>query len=473
MKHSSASTILIPGSLAALAIAALVLWASMGRSGFVEARIPGSDQEPLIAPAEPAESLVPPEPGQPKRFEGKPSQLVGSWPCFRGPHRDGILADSTPLARQWPSGGPKVLWSIKLLGPGHAGAAVAGGRVYVLDYDVEAQADAMRCFSLDDGREIWRNGYPVEVSENHGMSRTVPAVFEDCVVSLGPKCQVACWDAGTGKCRWLLDMVLKYRTKVPSWYAGQCPLVDEDRVILAPAGSAFLVAVDCRSGKVLWESPKVRNWDMTHVSIASLELGGQRMYVYCGSGGVAGISARDGSVLWETTAWVGNMATCPTPVPVGDGKIFFTSGYNAGSLMLQLNEQGGRITASPLWRLKAKQFESEQHTPIFVAGHLFGVRTKAGGEQLVCMSLDGKEVWNSGSQKFGRGPYLAANGLLYALSDEGLLVMAEATPAAYRPLGQFRALEGAVDAWAPLALASGRLILRDLTRMVCLNVAEK
>lgn len=463
----------VPGALAVVAVAVLLYWVGMSRSGYVEARVPGLDEEPLITLGGPAGAAEAPKAGEPKRFDGQPSQLTGRWPGFRGAQRDGIVADTTRLARRWPAEGPKVLWSVALLGPGHAGPAVDGGCVYVLDYDVEAQADTMRCFSLDDGREIWRNSYPVAVSENHGMSRTVPAVWEDCVVSLGPKCHVACWDTATGKCRWLLDLVLQYRAKVPSWYAGQCPLVEDGRVILGPVGDAFLVAVDCRSGKAVWESPKARNWHMTHVSIAPMEFAGQRMYVLCASGGVAAISARDGSELWETSAWVGNMATCPTPVPVGDGKVFFTGGYNAGSLMLQLKQHGDLIAVEPLWRLKAKQFESEQHTPILYNGHLYGARTRAGGEQLVCLDLQGKEMWNSGSQKIGRGPYLIANGLLYALSEDGLLVMAEATPEAYRPLGQFQAIQNATDAWAPMAMASGRLILRDLTRMVCLDVTEQ
>ena len=134
--------------------------------------------------------------------------------------------------------------------------------------------------------------------------------------------------------------------------------------------------------------------------------------------------------------------------------------------------ESGRIAAKPLWRLKAKQFESEQHTPLFFDGHLYGVRTKAGGEQLVCLDLNGKEAWNSGSRKFGRGPYMIANGLLLALADNGLLTMAEATHESFRPLGQFQVFDQAVDAWAPMAFASGRLLLRDLTRLSCIHLTS-
>ncbi len=49
-------------------------------------------------------------------------------------------------------------------------------------------------------------------------------------------------------------------------------------------------------------------------------------------------------------------------------------------------------------------------------------------QQLVCLDLTGKELWNSGRDKFGSAPYLIADGLIYAMNDEGLLTMAEATP---------------------------------------------
>ena len=467
MKNSLPGTI-IPGVLAVVGIVLLSLWMRTGSIDALALRRPGLDQPKTPLPAE---HLVPPVAGEPIASEGEPSGLPGAWPWFRGPQLDGIGDDGVRLARPGPEWTPEVLWTVEL-GPGHAGAAVAAGRVFVLDYDTAAEADTMRCFSLDDGREIWRNSYPVAVVESHGMSRTVPAVIGDYVLSIGPRCHVACWDVETGKCRWLLDLVLKYHATVPEWYTGQCPLIDDGRLILAPSGDAFLIAVDYASGEVVWESPKLHNWQMTHSSILPVEFKGRRMYVYCGSRGVAGISATDGSLLWETSDWIGNMATCPTPVPVGDGRLFFCGGYNAGSLMMQLEEQEGRLAAKPLFRLRPRQFASEQHTPIFFEGHLYGVRTQRGGKQLVCIDLEGNEVWNSGTDKFERGPYLIADGLIYVMDSEGLLVVAEATSQGYQPLGRFQVFDDGHDAWGPMALAGGRLILRDLTRMTCLDVAE-
>ena len=339
--------------------------------------------------------------------------------------------------------------------------------------DVDRSADTLRCLSLDDGREIWRNGYPVIVPWSHGRSRTIPAAAGKYVMTIGPQCQAACWDAETGKGLWLIDMVLDYGATVPPWYTGQCPLVDEktDRVILAPGGRALMIAVDYKTGKVIWESPNPHNWAMTHVSIVPIEFAGRKMYVYCGKSGVAGVAAESGEILWETTDWQIGAATCPSPVAVGDGKIFFSGGYNAGSLMLQLTENNGKFEAKTLFRLTAKQFSSEQQTPVLYDGRLYGVRQQ--DKELVCLDLGGKEVWNSGRDKFGSAPYMIADGMIFVMNDDGLLVTAEASPAGYKPIARAQVIDNGYESWGPMAMAAGRLIVRDMTRMVCLRVSEK
>lgn len=394
--------------------------------------------------------------------------LPGSWPGFRGINHDNVCAENVPLLRGWDASGPRRLWSVEV-GEGYAGVAVRNGRVYLLDYDQAAQADTLRCFSLADGTELWRNAYTVEVKRNHGMTRTVPAVTDDAVVTLGPKCHVLCTDAKTGKTRWQIDLVREYGTVVPEWYAGQCPLIDGDRVVLAPGGSALMLSVDLASGKVRWKAPNPAKWQMTHSSILPVTLEGEKMYVYCGSGGVAGISAKDGRILWQTTDWKIDTATVPTPVPVGEGRLFLTGGYDSGSMMLQIKKQGSAFQAQTLFRIPSTTFGSDQQTPIFYQGNIYGVTS---GGQMVCLDLQGQPKWTSSpANRFGLGPYLIADGLLFALNDRGLLTVAEATPTAFRPLAKAQILDGH-ECWGPLALAGGRLIARDFTHLVCLDVAR-
>jgi len=137
--------------------------------------------------------------------------------------------------------------------------------------------------------------------------------------------------------------------------------------------------------------------------------------------------------------------------------------------MLKLTQENGTISAQPVFRLEPEGFGSEQHTPIFYNGYIYGVRPD---KQLTCLDLDGKVVWTSTSvHRFGLGPYTIANGLIYVMNDSGLLTLTEATPNEYVQLAQARLLEGP-DAWGAMAIASGRLILRDMNRMICIDVTE-
>jgi len=420
---------------------------------------------PDAAPARAAAPASGPEPAAAARVP----LLPGLWPGFRGPARDNVARDAGSLSRDWSARPPRLLWSVSV-GEGYAGPAVRAGRVYLLDYDQAGQADTLRCFALSDGRELWRQAYHVVVKRSHGMSRTVPAVTEKWVVTLGPKCHVQCVDALTGQRRWLKDLVAEFGATVPEWYAGQCPLIDRDRAIIAPGGKALMIAVELATGRVLWQTPNPRGWTMTHSSILPVDYGGRRIYVYCASGGVVGVDSGTGRLLWEFPEWVINTATVPSPVHLGGGHLFLTGGYGAGSLVLQLREEGGRMAVTVAARIDPAVFGSEQHTPILHGGHLYGV---ASDGQMACLDLSGRRIWSSGTQnRFGLGPYLLADGLLLILAENGSLVAAEASPAAFNPLGRHAILPEGEEAWAPLALAGTRLLARDLTRLVCVDLGR-
>jgi len=460
--------VLVPFLVAVLGVAAMVIWWNAGSVALVPERIPGLDR-PQGTEGTDASSV--PGSGVLTQGDGKPADLPGSWPHFRGTKYDNIGQPGVALARQWPAGGPKVLWAVDL-GEGHAGPIVRDGRIYVLDYDRDQAADAFRCLSLADGKEIWRFSYPSNIKRNHGMSRTVPAISGKFVVAMGPKCQVTCLDAATGQRQWQIDLVRQFGAAVPPWYAGQCPVIDVDRVILAPGGTdCLMVAVELATGKPIWRTPNPQGWTMTHSSIMPMEFGGRRMFVYCASGGVVGVSADDGALLWQTSEWKISIATVPSPLPLGDGKIFFSGGYNSGALLMQLEAKDGKIAPKPLTRLKPSAFGSTQHTPIVLDGKIYGIREK--DKELVCIDFQGKEIWRSGSEhRFGIGPYLIADGLIFVMNDDGVLTLAEASPAGYKQLARAQVLDGH-DAWGPMALVGGRLLVRDLTRMACLDVSKK
>ncbi len=455
----------VTGSLAILAAAALAVWLRSGSESELKRRVPGQDQSVTGLAASPQGNPV--LAGQLVVSNGQPAALPGAWPQFRGSDRDGISRELLSWSTNWATLPPRQVWSIEV-GEGYAGPAVLAGRVYLMDYDRDQQEDSLRCLSLADGADIWRYGYPVRVKRNHGMSRTVPAVTTGFVVAMGPKCHVVCLEAKTGKLRWGLDLVRDYGSKVPPWYAGQCPLIDGERAILVPAGPQILVlAVDCATGMPLWETPNPHGWKMTHSSIVPMDFAGHKIYLYCASDGVVGVSATDGAILWETADWKIDIATVPSPLVLDNGRIFLSGGYNAGSMMLQLKEENGQVKAETVFRLPPEVFGATQHTPIFYQGYIYGVRPDG---QFVCLDTTGNVRWTSeGVKSFGLGPFLCAGGKIAAMNDSGELRLLEASPAAFHLWTHAQVLKGR-ESWGPMALAGKRLLVRDFTRLTCLEI---
>lgn len=472
MKKSLIADVIPMAFAVAGVISLMYLWLSADAAVSVQERLPGGDNRPanLGQSDEPIKIA-----GTLTQSTGIPSELPGAWPRFRGANYDAISQEPVVLSRTWPAEGPRVLWSVDV-GEGYAGAAVLNGRVYIIDYDQVNHADAIRCLSLDDGREIWRYSYPVRIKRFHGMSRTIPAVTDEYVVTIGPRGHVTCLDAKTGEFRWMLNLVREYGTTVPQWYAAQCPLIDDGKAIIAPGGSVLMMAVDCATGEVVWETPNPNNWVMTHSSIVPMEFGGRRFYIYCGgstnAGGVVGVCAEDGQVLWKTEEWR-IRTNVPTPVVIGEDRVFLSAGYGQydyGCMMLRLVESEGGISTVTEFLHPTSVFGSMQQTPIFYEGYIYGVGMD---RQLICLDLEANVVWASTSANtFGSGPYAIANGLLYVLNDSGILTLVEATPSRYNPLAQAKVLHG-MESWGPLAIASGRLIVRDLTQMVCLDISQQ
>ena len=259
MRQSTIARTITVG-IAVLGVISLYVWLGSDAANELTERVPAPPDE--SSSGEGQDSPIKIE-GTLTRFDGVPADLPGAWPRFRGPNFNAISTEDITPARTWPASGPEVLWSIPV-GEGYAGAAILEGRVYVMDYDRENQADVVRCLSLDDGRDIWRYSYPVKIKRDHGMSRTIPTVTDKYVVTMGPKCHVTCLDSKTGEFRWMFNLVREFNTTVPKWYTSQCPLVEDGKAIIAPAGDVLMMAVDCETGEILWQTPNPDGWIMTH-----------------------------------------------------------------------------------------------------------------------------------------------------------------------------------------------------------------
>ncbi len=415
-----------------------------------------------------------------ENFGDKNSELQETWPRFRGEYFDNISRSPVKLIEKFDPDGPKIKWTANL-GEGHAGPAIYKGKVYLMDYDEELRADMLRCFSLNEGTELWRRWYKVPVKRNHGMSRTVPAVTENFILTIGPRSHVMCLSRSNGEFLWGLNIEAEYGTEIPFWYTGQCPLIDNEKAIIATGGKALMIAVDCKTGNLLWEVPNPDGWAMSHSSIMPFEFEGVKMYVYSAIGGVFGVAAdgpSEGTVIWKSSRW-NHSVVAPSPVCLPDGKIFLSAGYGAGSMAIKLIKSGSGFEVEVLQDYKPVDgIASEQQTPVVFKGHLIGILPKDAGplrNQMVCVNPSDftRMVWTSGQTvRFGLGPFMIADNKIFILSDDGTLTIARPSIQSYTQLDQAKIIDGH-DAWGTLAIADGYLILRDSKTLVCLDIALK
>jgi outer membrane protein assembly factor BamB len=406
------------------------------------------------------------------------SSLKGSWPCFRGAAHDDIAKAALPLnlgATPYP-----VLWKVTT-GEGHAAPIVYQGRVYMLDYDETLSSDMLRCFALETGKELWRRWYRVPMKRNHGFSRTAPAIADGRICTIGPEGHLMCCELKTGKMLWAVDMQKRFQTTVPFWYTGQCPLIDKDVLVAAPAGKdTLLVGFDTATGKVLWATPNTPHFKMSHSSVMPMTLSGKRTYVYAAIGGVCGVSAEGpdrGKLLWTATRWQPNVLA-PSPLQIASDRIFLVAGYGTGGALLKVERSGSGWKADIVDQYKPNEgLSSEQQTPIFYKGHIISIMPKDGGmlrDKLVLFSPNDlhKALWSSGAdERFGLGPYLVINDYVFALKDDGELYVYQTKGEAMQLLKKQRILDG-TDAWGPMAYADGRLLLRDSHNLVCIKISK-
>ena len=477
--------ILITGLSAAIFACALFWWLLAPAPFDLNARVPGMDNRPPMEIR--SDSVVI---GEFFDTMGVVDEIAyGEWPRFRGSDFDNINKDTVRLAESWDTSGPAVVWRTTL-GEGYSGAAVHNGKVFLLDYNERRKADVLRCFSLATGKELWRRWYYVEMKRNHGYSRTIPAVTDKYIVTIGPRSHVMCTDPENGNLLWSHDLEKEYG--IPGWrngqvtpdfFTGQCPLIDNDVAVVAPGIKALMIGIDCATGEVLWKTPNPDSLKMSHGSIMPMTLHGKRMYVYNAVGGVCGVSAEPGDIgklLWVTKAW-SPATTAASPLYVGNNEIAVFGSYGSGGGRIKVNFDGSKFSAETIEIHKANEgISTDQQTPILIDNFVWVVPPANAGElkrQLVCYDKSNlvKPVWSSGKENRygsqGLGPYILKGDKLYLLDDEGTLYLFKIQKNTATLVSSHKIIKGK-EAWGPMALAGKYLIMRDSRNLLCLDVSK-
>ena len=398
---------------------------------------------------------------------------AAEWPQFLGPDRTGTIKDKNFKGTF--GKGPEELWKVDL-GQGFGGASVSKGEVFILDRQ-DDELDIVKCFDLKSGKIKWENSYKNPGRFGYNGSRSIPAVDDKYVFTIGSMGDVVCTDRKSGKTVWKKNLIKDWGSVAESWGFGQSPIVYKDTVIFAPLSlKAGVIALDKATGKEVWKTADIGSKD-GYASPILMNLLGTQMLIQMSSDNVTGINPDSGKELFSWSGYKIKWAI-PAPVKVDDKTLFITGGYEAGSVMIQLRKSGSKISVNEVFRLKSTG--AQIHAPIIHNSHIYGnfnenanLKKRSEKQGLTCIDLKGKTKWKTGeTPNFNRGNVILVNDFMIIMDgDTGELYLAKASPAGFKQISKHKVLDGVgKNIWSPMAYSNGLMVVRDQNEMICLKI---
>ncbi len=399
------------------------------------------------------------------------SSLAEDWPQWRGPERNGISREQG-LLQEWPKAGPKLLWRIAEAGRGYSTPSVVGDRLYLLGNE-GLDNEFVQALSTLDGHRIWSTrlgkvGNPGQ-DPNFPAARSTPTVDGEFLYALSSDGDLACLEINTGAVRWRKNLRTDFGGKPGTWAYAESPLVDGNRVICTPGGGdATIVALNKRTGAVLWKCALPEADEAAYASAVILEAGGVRQYVQLLQKGLVGVEAETGAFLWRfpkaTSRYNANI-----PTPLASGEHVYAASAGTGGGLVKIVRQNDAIKVEQVY------FESKLPTAIGGAIKLGDSLYGTTGSALLCLEFaSGNVKWQERS--LGAASLCYADGRLYMHGENGELALVEPSPEGYREKGRFGppSQPGKVNdmekAWAYPVVANGRLYVRDHGTIWCYDV---
>jgi len=409
-----------------------------------------------------------------------PPPLRADWPAYRGPNSDGISTE-TGIATKWPAAGPKKMWTTPT--PlGFSSFTVAGGKAYtVVTRDFQgAPQETVVALNADTGKELFSFAIGIAKYDGGGDSgtptnkggdgaRSTPTLDGGKVYAISANLAVVCHDAATGKRIWARNIKNEHAGVQIRWQSAASPVIDGNLLFMAGGGPGqALLALDKNTGKTVW---KGQDDVMTHSTPAVATILGVRQVIFFTKRGLVSVVPATGSVLWRYDfPW--STSTAISPVVCGD-IVYCSAGYGVGAGAVKLTKTGSAFTATEIYRVSGtKPLANHWSTPVFNDGYLYGMFQfkEYGSGALKCVeAATGKVIWEK--EGFGPGNVTLVDGHLLALSDDGQLVLVEATPKAYTEVARAKVLSG--KCWSTPIFSGGRVYARSTKEGICLDLSSK
>lgn len=383
------------------------------------------------------------------------------WPQFLGPDRNGIYRGPA-LKETWGASGPRVVWR-KQIGQGLSGPVVVQNRL-ILFHRV-ANREVVEAVDARTGLPQWQQAYPTSYRDDFGFDegpRAVPVVADGVVYTFGAEGQLHATDLGTGRKIWSEDTMRRFGVPKGFFGAAGSPLVEGETVIANIGGkNAGIVAFDAKNGKVLWTAT---DEPASYSSGIGATIAGKRYAIFLTRNGLVGLDPAEGQVRFQRQ-WRARQAAsvnAATPV-VNRDLIFISAEYGPGAGVLRLD--GSKLI--DLWT-SDDVLSNHYATSVYHDGHLYGFHGRQEfGPSFRAVEFDtGRVRWSA--DRFRAGSVTLAGNRLLIIRETGELILAAASPDAFKPIARAQILPETVRAYP--ALADGFLYVRNDDTLICLDL---
>ncbi len=391
------------------------------------------------------------------------------FPQAFGPKRDARL-DGPSLDPDWKNHPPQVLWR-QSVGAAWSGFAIVGDRALTLEQ--HGEEELVTCRDVLTGKLLWSAASAGHFNNSVAGEgpRTTPTVLGDRVYTLGATGSLRCLELATGKPIWMRDLLRDAGVEVPMFGFSSSPLLHDGKVIIsagigttdgkpkpgAPASS--LLAYDATTGEPVWRGG---SRPVNYSSPFLLTLAGMPQIVMFNTEAITAHDPATGAVLWEHL-WGKGMPHVARPIPVGENRILFSSGYGVGSALLEITRGAdGKFAATEVW--KTIRYQAKFSNPVERGGLVYGVSDGI----FACLDLkDGNVRWKDGRYGHGQG-LLIGEHYLQMSEIPGALVLLRPMPDGANELGRFRVFDE--KTWNPLALSGDLLLVRNDREAACIRL---
>jgi outer membrane protein assembly factor BamB len=385
------------------------------------------------------------------------------WPQWQGPDRNGLSRESG-LLKQWPAGGPTLVWSAANLGAGYGSIAIKGDRIFVQGSN--GKQSAVTSLTRADGRGVWFKTLGPAASNDRGSgARGTPTVDDDRLYVLTESGDLACLRVDDGSVVWQRNVLKEFGGQNPQWLVSESPLVDGNTVFVTPGGrNAGMVALDKMTGKTIWSSRDLSD-EAGYSSIVVGDVQGVRTLMTLTSAAGVGVRASDGKLMWRYTRVANRTANIATPI-FFENKVFYSSDYDTGGVLLALTAQNGEVKTQEMYF--TRDMQNHHGGVLLVNGFLYGFNNSI----LTCLDFaTGKLVWRDRS--VGKGSLTYADGHLYLLSEDNVVGLAEASSSGYKETGRFRIADRGWPSWAHPVVSGGRLYIRNQGTLAAYDIRAR